>query len=388
MAITKLNYVPGAFEAVTAETLDDTPVLNTWYSFTIDGWKHALADVDLIQGGSSIPSAAFEISLDTEYTARETTESGKSIYGAWRIVNATYAGITTSITGYNFGSYVDNEGVNSKIDALETLIPADASELDYDNSTSGLSADNVQDAIDEVVGMAAPPPFCRIAEISRASSTSLTVDAGVSVVINGALLQSASAATVTRNRATASEFEFLYVYDNSGTLAFEMDYTEPTFDTARSYYTKTGDTTRRWLGLAVPKDGSGNFYNFKAISNGANSLELLFIVTNNNGFVIRNAAMTINTLYEIDCSDYIYENGRTNISSLKATKIISNPSTQITLYTNATNSTSAQRVDAAAGYDLLLYTHDIAIDSDTYYIYSTRTISSAGEYISGGKFWM
>lgn len=126
MALTRLNYEPGVFEAATDETLDDSPVLNTWYNFSIDEWKHVFSDIVLKQGGTAIPTSAYELSIDTKYTDREAGESGKTLYAQWRIVDNTYAGITTTISGNNFGTYVDNETVKSKIDATKTLTNVEA----------------------------------------------------------------------------------------------------------------------------------------------------------------------------------------------------------------------------------------------------------------------
>ena len=121
MAVTKLDYIPGSYEAITDEPLDDTPVLNTWYHFTIEGWSHAMSDIALKQGGSVIPTSAYELTIDTKYTAREVSESGKTLYGLWRIVDGTYDAIATTISGNNFASYVSNENVQAQIDAIPPI---------------------------------------------------------------------------------------------------------------------------------------------------------------------------------------------------------------------------------------------------------------------------
>lgn len=154
MALTRLNYAPGQYETCTNEVLiPSSPVLNTWYHFEIGDWKHLLSDIVLKQGGSAIPAAAFELAEDTKYTAREVTESGKTIYAKWRIVDTDYDAIATTVSGNNFGSYIDNEKLDSRLDALEAFDAAlDAGEVPYDNSSSGLTATDVQAAIDEIQG--------------------------------------------------------------------------------------------------------------------------------------------------------------------------------------------------------------------------------------------
>lgn len=122
MALTRLNYAPGQYETCTNETLTPaSPVLNTWYHFEIGDWKHLLSDIVLKQGGSAIPAAAFELAEDTKYTAREATESGKTIYAKWRIVDGDYDAIATTVSGNNFGSYIDNEKLDARLDALEEI---------------------------------------------------------------------------------------------------------------------------------------------------------------------------------------------------------------------------------------------------------------------------
>lgn len=150
MAITQLNYSPGIYEVITDEALDGLPVLNTWYYLKIDGWSHVISDIVLKQGGTPLPGAAYELTVDTKYTDREVNESGKTLYAKWRIVNGTYDLIATTVSGNNFGTYVDNETVKSKLAALP------AADVSYDNTSSGLTAIDVQDAIDEVYSMVCP----------------------------------------------------------------------------------------------------------------------------------------------------------------------------------------------------------------------------------------
>jgi hypothetical protein len=154
MALARFNYQPGQYETCTDETLiPASPVLNTWYNFEIGDWKHAISDVVLKQGGIAIPASAYELAIDTKYTAREAGESGKTVYAKWRIVNATYDEIATTVSGNNFGTYIDNAKLDSRLDALEAFDAAlDAGEVPYDNSASGLTADDVQAAIDEIDG--------------------------------------------------------------------------------------------------------------------------------------------------------------------------------------------------------------------------------------------
>lgn len=179
MALTRFNYQPGQFEACTDETLTPaSPVLNTWYNFEIGDWKHAISDVVLKQSGSPIPESAYELAIDTKYTTREAGESGKTVYAKWRIVNATYDEIATTVSGNNFGTYIDNAKLDSRLDALEAFDAAlDAEAVPYDNSTSGLSATDVQAAIDEVDGLVDAIPVSTLSTgtvLLNGSNTSAT----------------------------------------------------------------------------------------------------------------------------------------------------------------------------------------------------------------------
>ena len=125
MALSKLNYNPGVSETATDEPLADTPVLNTWYNFRIGNYSHAFADVVLKQAAVALPAAAFELAPDSKYTDAEVGKSDKTIYGMWRIVDAGYAGNATTISGENFGSYLDNEIMERRLPLLIKTVVSD-----------------------------------------------------------------------------------------------------------------------------------------------------------------------------------------------------------------------------------------------------------------------
>lgn len=152
MPATKLDYVPGAYEALTSETLDDTPVNNTWYHFNLDGWPLAMSDIVLVSDGDTLVLGTdYELAADAGYTSEEVSQSGKTVYAMWRIINASYEGLAVIMSGNNFGSYVSNEAMKDYVDAQVGGHDA-ADEISYDNTTSGLTATDVQAAIDEIQG--------------------------------------------------------------------------------------------------------------------------------------------------------------------------------------------------------------------------------------------
>jgi hypothetical protein len=266
MAVTKLNYVPGASETLTNEPLDDLPVLNTWYYFAIDGWSHVMSDIVLKQSGSPIPGTAYELTIDDKYTDLEADESGKTLYAMWRIVDGTYDLIATTLSGSNFGTYVDNERVQAKLDLIQPDLA-----------------------------------YGRIKQIEWTTNTTITVSAGLVLIIEGLYYILASNTIVTRNRATVSEGEHLYAYESGGALAFEFDPTAaPVFDTTLGYWIKTGDDTRRYIMTCV-KDGSGNFLDFHVWGVGANKLNCVL----DSPVTIVDAALNTATLRQVDVSLYV-----------------------------------------------------------------------------------
>lgn len=94
------------------------------------------------------------------------------------------------------------------------------------------------------------------------SGTSVTVSSGTAYIPSlGAYLQSSSPIALTGLTLTASTWYHLYLYSNAGTPAVEASTTAPAtayFGTARS---KTGDTTRRYLG-SVKTDSSSHVLSF------------------------------------------------------------------------------------------------------------------------------
>lgn len=117
MSVSKRNYIRGDYETITAEPVG-SPVLDEWTYFVLDGFfKFEVADVSLSQGGSPIPSSAYELAIDEKWTAEEAKSGGtaSTLYKMFRVTDVTYAGIATTIAGKNFGSMVDNEAVWSVI---------------------------------------------------------------------------------------------------------------------------------------------------------------------------------------------------------------------------------------------------------------------------------
>lgn len=92
------------------------------------------------------------------------------------------------------------------------------------------------------------------------SATSISVSAGGCVAENGDILSVASAITLSSLSLSASTWYHVYVYLSGGTATAEVVTTAPAAWKGTAY-SKTGDTSRRYVGSIVT-DGSGNVRNF------------------------------------------------------------------------------------------------------------------------------
>ena len=118
-----LNYNLGVFEQITTHELTAF-TLNNKVAFKLDNrYSFAVADVELFTdqaGTMGVPLSSFQLEADTVYTTLEAGDdgSGKTVYKSITIVDNTYAGIPLYITCNNFGTFTDNESIQSQIDQL------------------------------------------------------------------------------------------------------------------------------------------------------------------------------------------------------------------------------------------------------------------------------
>jgi hypothetical protein len=94
------------------------------------------------------------------------------------------------------------------------------------------------------------------------SGTALTVKSG-SAYIEGSskILRAASDIAKTGLSLSASTWYHVYLYDNAGTPAVEVVTTAPASPFSGTARSKTGDTSRRYVG-SVRTDASGNIFSF------------------------------------------------------------------------------------------------------------------------------
>lgn len=94
------------------------------------------------------------------------------------------------------------------------------------------------------------------------SATSLSVTSGAAYIpLLGHVLQSPATLTLSSLVLAASTWYHVYLYNNAGTPAIECVTTAPAATYNGTARTKTGDTSRRYLGSLLT-DASGNINNF------------------------------------------------------------------------------------------------------------------------------
>jgi hypothetical protein len=192
---------------------------------------------------------------------------------------------------------------------FRALVAADIPSLAYVSSTAAEAANTVLAGPSS--GSSAAPTFRNLlaADIAAAlpkdyksglvaswnSGTSITFSTGHCAIPSTAtLLEFPSATTLSGLSLTASTWYHAYAYNNSGTPAIELVTTAPTsyFGTA---YTKTGDTTRRYL-CSLYSNSSSQIAQFTIIGN-------LFCYTNpGTNQVVSSGNATTSTV--VSCSTY------------------------------------------------------------------------------------
>lgn len=93
------------------------------------------------------------------------------------------------------------------------------------------------------------------------SATSLSVDIGACYAENGDFINATSVLTASSLSLSTSTWYHIYVYLSSGSAAMEVVTTAPAAWKSGAY-SKTGDTTRRYVG-SVKTDASSNVYKFQ-----------------------------------------------------------------------------------------------------------------------------
>jgi hypothetical protein len=137
--------------------------------------------------------------------------------------------------------------------ALGTLVD----NVDYPQAAH---LNNAYREIEAIGNLISEQPFLMGFRLTWNSATSVSIGAGACIAADGSLINSKSAITKGSLSLSATTWYHIYVYLNSGTPAAEVVTTAPAAWIGTAY-SKTGDTSRRYVG-SIKTDGSGNVYEF------------------------------------------------------------------------------------------------------------------------------
>lgn len=180
---------------------------------------------------------------------------GKAL--VWDTINARW------IVGSVGGTWGQIAGTLSAQTDLQTALDA---KLAKGGNLSDVASPSA--ALANLGALALPDPgYISGLKMAWVSGTQVTVGTGAAYIQSaGSILQVPTAITVTCSGLTASTFYHLYLWNNAGTPAIEYSATAPAspyFGTASS---KTGDTSRRYVGSVLTDSGS-NVYGFAHAGN-------------------------------------------------------------------------------------------------------------------------
>lgn len=114
----RLNYVPGQFETIT-DINAGVVSLNNFQYFALEGFfKHEVANPVIKVGAVVVPDTDYVLSVDEKYTAIEDGRSGETLISQIKFTNAVHDGQPFTVSGLNFGSMVDNDGMKFYVDEV------------------------------------------------------------------------------------------------------------------------------------------------------------------------------------------------------------------------------------------------------------------------------
>lgn len=209
------------------------------------------------------------------------------------------------------------------------------------------------------------------------STTAVTVKAGEAVIQStGQILTAASDIAVTGLSLTASTWYHVYLYNNSGTPAIEVVTTAPATaynGTARS---KTGDTTRRYIG-SVRADTTGALTNF--YHNPITGRVGYIVDLNSTNLVLHLvSAGTATTTTTVDCSSVVPVTGRFGVGFAE-----NNGATGVVFIGSADLGTPSNTNTLAFLRALRTIDSEIYLTSSQTFNYMVTTAGSFDFYITG-----
>lgn len=209
------------------------------------------------------------------------------------------------------------------------------------------------------------------------SATSITVGIGSCYAENGSFIDVTSALVKSALSLTVSTWYHVYVYLSGGTPAAEVVTTAPVAWKG-SAYSKTADTTRRYVG-SIKSDGSGNVYNF--VHNPKNNLILYRkFQSDASPFAVLNGG-TASTATAVACSAIAPTTALVVVCQIVniADKVLrtsedNGASSTQNSYSLSVGNTASQRITAYHLLDSsqqLWYKYDVAVGAGGAYIYTS-----------------
>lgn len=121
----------------------------------------------------------------------------------------------------------------------------------------------LRSTVDDVAAYASPEAYIDGLLMQWVSATALTVTAGAAYIEGAASIAKATADIAKSGLIlSASTWYHVYLYLNAGTPDVEIVTTAPATPYAGTARSKTGDTSRRYVG-SIKTDASGNIFNFQ-----------------------------------------------------------------------------------------------------------------------------
>jgi hypothetical protein len=250
------------------EMVDDSISRRRFISSVISAWSPASAMTIDAARHSGLTQHQFTITGGTGLVQLLGRHAGDNVYSS---INASTDNIDSSGSQIVFNGIYDSfklvavgtvtGTLNGQIDSIGTsLFYGDT--IFYSSANLPISKSQ-QAAFNLKLNTSIPAGYIDGLKMMWNSATSISVTSGTCYIQgSSAVISFSSTLTLSGLSLAASTWYHLYGYLNAGTPAIELVTTAPAAAYSGTARSKTGDTSRRYLG-SVLTDASGNIYNFQ-----------------------------------------------------------------------------------------------------------------------------